>query len=332
MLKILSLILTILLAKEAAGAALALSCDSPEGFKSQNRAIQVSAQGRLETLGFGYTLLQSDLHYGIDCQKDGSCWAEALSTETGLTANRNYKPSRYAGFSQFNLSSKGQDQGQFYWLFPDLAQAEDGGDFTAYLQLAGIKGSFGTTVPLKCKGTPVKSLASDSLESAVSEIANANQVIQDDFGFTQLNLKVDEKLLKKEIEKTPAAASIISVSKATQQALALILDEYSYGENPLNLAAHGWSETVGELLTVPLIKEQKLAATQFLRQQMKNSQTSLSLFLGMTVKGLAYPPEQGEKHEQNWIFVLRIPSLSDHIYWIVVDKKGEISPFVYGFN
>jgi hypothetical protein len=330
LLKILSLFLTILIAQKAVGAALALSCESPEGFKSQNRTIEVSARGLLETLGFGYTLQQSNLHYGIDCQSDGSCWAAASVNEADLAANRNYKPRRYVGFNQFSLSPKLQDQARLYWLIPDLSQVKEGGDFTAYLQIAGVNSAFGATVPLNCKGTPVKSLVSHTMKSARSEIASANQVIQDDFGLAQLNLVVDEQLLKKEIETS--AASIVSLAKATQQALALILDEYSYGEVPLNLAAHGWSETVGELLSVPLTQKQKLASAQFLRQELNDSHTSLSLFLGVTVRGLVYPPEQGEKYDKNWIFVLRIPSLSDHIYWIVVDKKGEIPPFVYGFN
>lgn len=44
------------------------------------------------------------------------------------------------------------------------------------------------------------------------------------------------------------------------------------------------------------------------------------------------PPENGESADDNWIFGLYLPSLSDHFYWIIVDRSGGTSPYVYGFN
>lgn len=44
------------------------------------------------------------------------------------------------------------------------------------------------------------------------------------------------------------------------------------------------------------------------------------------------PPENGESATENWVFSLYIPSLSDHLYWMVVDRAGEKEPYIYGFN
>lgn len=45
-----------------------------------------------------------------------------------------------------------------------------------------------------------------------------------------------------------------------------------------------------------------------------------------------YPPENGEKAEDNWIFSLYLPDLSDHLYWIVVDRTSDGGAYIYGFN
>jgi len=43
-------------------------------------------------------------------------------------------------------------------------------------------------------------------------------------------------------------------------------------------------------------------------------------------------PEHGESVNDNWIIELRIRSLSDHIFWSVVDRQGKKPTYNYGFN
>jgi len=43
-------------------------------------------------------------------------------------------------------------------------------------------------------------------------------------------------------------------------------------------------------------------------------------------------PQWGEKVEHNWIFCLYLPHLSDHLYFVVIDRRGLRDPYVYGFN
>jgi hypothetical protein len=44
------------------------------------------------------------------------------------------------------------------------------------------------------------------------------------------------------------------------------------------------------------------------------------------------PPEDGENTRENWIFSLYLPTLSDHVYWVIVDRTAERKTYLYGFN
>ncbi len=44
------------------------------------------------------------------------------------------------------------------------------------------------------------------------------------------------------------------------------------------------------------------------------------------------PPEDGENTMEHWIFSLALPTLSDHIYWAIIDRKRQRKAYVYGFN
>ncbi len=43
-------------------------------------------------------------------------------------------------------------------------------------------------------------------------------------------------------------------------------------------------------------------------------------------------PENRESVSANWIFVCSLPDLSDHIFWVIVDRAGEMAAYNYGFN
>jgi hypothetical protein len=48
--------------------------------------------------------------------------------------------------------------------------------------------------------------------------------------------------------------------------------------------------------------------------------------------GKGHKPERGEDLEKNWVFSLVMPTLSDHIYWVIVPKDAPEGAYVYGFN
>lgn len=45
-----------------------------------------------------------------------------------------------------------------------------------------------------------------------------------------------------------------------------------------------------------------------------------------------FAPENREPLEENWIFILRAESLSDHIQWAIIHRNGDRETYNYGFN
>jgi hypothetical protein len=48
-----------------------------------------------------------------------------------------------------------------------------------------------------------------------------------------------------------------------------------------------------------------------------------------------YPPEEAEAVSDSWVFYLKAPQLSDHLFWAVVQRKlagGKVVAYNYGFN
>ncbi len=308
--------------------AFSLNCAAPQGFQSHGRHLEVKALGQWESLGFGHTRLSYELQFGIDCRGSESCWASAQSSGKGVVANQDYSPVRYKNYQQFVLDALPAVQHGFL-LLPEQVPDERT-SFLAYVLLDAVNGRYGATIPLQCQGEPVTSFSSSISDNAWDEIARADRIIQDDFGFPSLRLVANTRLLQKELDADQQDK--LTVSQATQLAMAVILDDISTIESPLNIAAHGWASTHGRKLNAELTVDQKSAARLFLREQMQDSRSSLALHLGDTVKGQDYPPEQGESIKDNWIFVLHIPSLSDHLYWVIVDRSGRKAPYLYGFN
>jgi hypothetical protein len=328
LLKTLIMLAALGLSPIASARAYSFNCGSPQGFQSFGRDLTVTTEGVWEPLGFGHTRLNYKLQLAVDCEKTGACLASAEGFGKGVVANQDYEPTRYQGFQQFSLDPIPSLE-QAYLLLP-ASVPENLSSFRAYAMLDAVRGSFGATVPLLCRGEAVTSSNSSTPESAVAEIARADRIIQDDFGFSRLHLIANAGALEKAMKS--GTADKVSVSEATQLALALILDSFDAIEAPLNIAADGWASTEGQRLGGKLTRDQKVAVRQFLREQMQSPETSLALHLGGIIKGQDYPPEQGESPQDNWIFVLHIPTLSDHLYWVIVDRRGSKAPYLYGFN
>jgi len=63
-----------------------------------------------------------------------------------------------------------------------------------------------------------------------------------------------------------------------------------------------------------------------------NRPTTQLVLLKSGEEDRGFQPERGEDIKENWVFSLLIPTLSDHIYWIVVSKDQSPKAYVYGFN
>ncbi len=114
--------------------------------------------------------------------------------------------------------------------------------------------------------------------------------------------------------------SQITREEATEEALRLVLSDSSSPESPLAI--------VRACFGAKALSDK--AARLLLKEQLEKSSTRFSLYTG-TEENIP-SPEFGEDPEANWIFLLEIPSLSDHYFWIVINKKRERASSVYGFN
>ncbi|MES2744558.1 MAG: hypothetical protein V4655_03985 [Bdellovibrionota bacterium] len=111
---------------------------------------------------------------------------------------------------------------------------------------------------------------------------------------------------------------------ALQEAIGVLFALDDEPESPLNNAL---SLAEGE-------GEDKLThAKQSLLAHLNRPETKLVLLEGKD-DGRGFQPERGESTETNWVFSLIIPSLSDHIYWVVLPKNPQPASkgYVYGFN
>lgn len=117
----------------------------------------------------------------------------------------------------------------------------------------------------------------------------------------------------------------VSFPKAFRKAIESILSDGSNASSPLAqslfvIAAD--PERPGELQQVS--QEEMRAASLLLSKYMDQPSTTLRLATRQSSSsGRALTA-------QNWVFELRVPSLSDQSFWIVVDKTGSRSTFNYG--
>lgn len=117
----------------------------------------------------------------------------------------------------------------------------------------------------------------------------------------------------------------IQAEKAVFLALRSFLRDASDIESPLALA----TQLALEEINLPLEANNPWVvkrAKEILHVNL-NQYTSELRFVSPDEK-----PEHGETVKRNWIIRLKIPTLSDHIFWAVVERSGAIAPYNYGFN
>ncbi|MCX6127503.1 MAG: hypothetical protein NTX25_00375 [Proteobacteria bacterium] len=157
------------------------------------------------------------------------------------------------------------------------------------------------------------------------DIQNAQSILRENFGLPQIKFSVESGYLKQVLDNE---RPLLSLSQATQGAMSVVFSEHADVESPLNIAL-STRNGIGQGLSSHSMTRVE-SARQLLKQNLNQSTSQLSLYTGTEESG--FPPENGEDIRQNWVFILQIPSLSDHIFWVIVDKSGLKQPYVYGFN
>ncbi len=141
--------------------------------------------------------------------------------------------------------------------------------------------------------------------------------IKTELGVPQLTVKVSPSAINKQM----AMGSKVTFVGALKLAINSFLEDDSQTESPL-----------GQILNDPgaygLAKgADKAAAIKVLRSYLNQPTSTVTL---QTAKS-QYPPENGEKVDANWIFLLQLKEMSG-LYWVIVDRSGALSAYNYGVS
>lgn len=121
----------------------------------------------------------------------------------------------------------------------------------------------------------------------------------------------------------------VSFIKALRLALETLLTDGEDAESPRSIVMNVYELFPGEVDRADELIQSRL------REHLVDASLQLLPNVDWTDRDQEFdfnPPENGESASENWIFGLYMPTLSDHFYWIVVDRTGTASPYVYGFN
>lgn len=144
-----------------------------------------------------------------------------------------------------------------------------------------------------------------------------------EFGLEELQLM---RFDFEEINAQEALGGSVTFEEAYRNALEALFDPQHQQESPYNIASvteFDEGKLNGHDAIVAKLKELINYGVLFLMPLniKPNPDVSLDFF----------PPENGEKPEENWIFNLYADELTDHIYWMIVPRNGGAVK-VYGVN
>ena len=134
-----------------------------------------------------------------------------------------------------------------------------------------------------------------------------------DFGLEQMRIRLPEADIDRQEQDYPGP---VNFNEALVEAIDSFLNDGSDLESPRSLAS---DVRDGPCLQADL--------TERVRCFLNRDTAFLELY-----GSEGFAPENREPIEQNWIFILRAESLSDHIQWAIVDRSGARPTFNYGFN
>ncbi len=149
--------------------------------------------------------------------------------------------------------------------------------------------------------------------------------IEKQYGIKGLTLTCDEAQIQ---AQNALPASKMKFEQALDKAIQTILTDDKNPESPRSLVKDVFSlspsQPNGEANLQAKIKE--LLGSGSLRLLPNVDWSDMEKDYGF------FPPENGETAADNWVFFLSLPELSDHLYWVIIDRQGSKAPYVYGFN
>ena len=177
---------------------------------------------------------------------------------------------------------------------------------------------FGLTLATSAfaNGTPAENL--DLCHEAIS---SAEVSIRETFRLDKMRIVIDD-----EEACAQMAGTVVDFKTAAVAAVKSFLRDGSHIESPEALALMLTFERQNLPWTDPAPSHVRRAARISLHSHVDRESSVLRLL------SRDEQPEGGESVSENWIFALKIPSLSDHLHWAVVDRSGVKAVYNYGFN
>lgn len=123
-------------------------------------------------------------------------------------------------------------------------------------------------------------------------------------------------------EITSSVDFVTAVGLATES----LLRDGRHIESILALATMVAFEELGVPWQEPAPESVRVRADQLVAEHLSSEKTRVRM---MPVGATA---EDGEEVARNWIFRIKVPTLSDHIHWVIVDRSGQKPAYNYGFN
>ncbi|MEG4274535.1 MULTISPECIES: lamin tail domain-containing protein [unclassified Microcoleus] len=206
------------------------------------------------------------------------------------------------------------------FTFPPKTTLEAGKSFRVYTNEVNSETggfSFGSSTAIwNDRGDEAKLFdAKGNLVSTLAYGVSSLAGIKTQLGIPQLRVKVSPSAINKQM----AADSKVTFVDAFQLAIRSFLEDGSDAESPLSLIFDN----------IELPKEgREAAATEEVRSYLNRPTSTLTL---LTPKS-QYQAEHGETVDSNWIFLLQMEELSDHLHWVIIDRSGVKAPYNYGFN
>jgi len=154
--------------------------------------------------------------------------------------------------------------------------------------------------------------------------------------FTELNvLKLDWDILEEDVEEQEELDERVTFEEALYAALNSFIRDGEPAESPQQIVLAAHQELREDEFDNPSKFDR--AVRDKVREYMQDE--GLLTLLPFNVYELddeelgdLNPPEGQESLEENWVFSLVLPKLSDHVFWAVVDRAGVRETYNYGFN
>jgi len=177
-------------------------------------------------------------------------------------------------------------------------------------------------VLVSCDKEPVSSTtgagkdlaSSHSVQKYHAIHSGARQIVSEEFGLVNMTVEI---LVSEVRYQSVIFENKVSFEEALRAAMRSFMEDGSDLESPLGLIKNDFFDT----------SEKESKAILF--DNLNRPSTFLSLVAAETDIGY---PERRESIQEDWLFCLRIESLSDHLQWAIVDRSGKRPTYNYGFN